>query len=126
MACAGVSYAVDLRANSGASPWPPSVETFWCPLEEHEAPSLDALDEISKQVAALIGSRETVYVHGRPGSQRAPLVACAVLLQAGSTLPDALRLIRSRRTVAAISDEYLALLRNLETSLTSAATLQRT
>jgi protein-tyrosine phosphatase len=121
IARAGVSYAVDLRAGpERRSPWPPTVQTFSCPLEEYEAPSVGALIGISKQVAALIEAGEIVYVHCRAGIQRAPLVACAVLIQMGWKLPDAFRLVSSRRAVAAMSDDQLAVLRELEAEAASA------
>jgi Dual specificity phosphatase, catalytic domain len=127
IARAGVSYAVDLRAKPGGeSPWPASVQTLSCPLEEYEAPSLDALNRISKQVTALIEAGEIVYVHCRAGIQRAPLVACAVLLQMGWKLPDAFRLISSRRVVAAMSDAQVAVLRELDMSRAPVASLRGT
>ncbi len=116
----GVSYAVDLRAKPvGASTWPPTVQTFSCPFEEYEAPDLAALSAISKQIAALIESGEIVYVHCRAGVQRAPLVACAVLVNMGWTLGDAVRLVSTRRAVAAMTESQLAVLREMETSVTS-------
>jgi hypothetical protein len=114
IAHSGVSYAVDLRASpEGESPWPRSVQTVSCPFEEYQAPSLEALNGVSKQVASLIEAGEIVYVHCREGIQRAPLVACAVLLQMGWTLPNAFRLVSSRRAAAAMSDAQLAVLREL-------------
>jgi Dual specificity phosphatase, catalytic domain len=125
IARAGVSYAIDLRANPASrTPWPPSVQTFSCPLEEYEAPSLEALTGISRQVAALIEAGEIVYVHCRAGIQRAPLVACAVLVEMGWTLPDAVRLVSSRRAVAALSDAQVAVLRKLDASRGSTAGLR--
>lgn len=111
----GVSYAVDLRAKPvGASTWPPTVQTFSCPFEEYEAPDLAALSAISKQIAALIESGEIVYVHCRAGVQRAPLVACAVLVNMGWTLGNAVRLVSTRRAVAAMTESQLAVLREME------------
>jgi Dual specificity phosphatase, catalytic domain len=114
LARAGVTYAVDLRAHPvGVSPWPRAVQTFSCPMAEYEAPSLEALDGVSRQIASLIASGDIVYVHCRAGIQRAPLVACAVLMQMGWKLGDAVRLVSARRTVAAMNDAQLAVLQQL-------------
>jgi protein-tyrosine phosphatase len=83
------------------------------------------LGAISQQVAALIEAGEIVYVHCRAGIQRAPLVACAVLLQMGWKLPDAFRLVSSRRSVAAMTDAQMAVLRELNTTKSSLAGMSR-
>jgi hypothetical protein len=70
--------------------------------------------EITKQIASLIESGETVYVHCRAGVQRAPMVACAVLVQMGWSLADAFRLVSSRRGITAMNEVQLAVLRNLD------------
>jgi hypothetical protein len=115
IAAAGVSYAVDLRADVsvGKSPWPDAVQVFSCPLLEYEAPDLAALLGITRQIAALIESGEIVYVHCRAGVQRAPMVACSVLVQMGWNLADAFRLVSSRRGVTAMNEPQLAVLREL-------------
>ena len=108
----GVSYAIDLRTGGvRGSPWPESVQTFSCPLAEYEAPAPATLRAISRQIAALIAYGEIVYVHCRAGVQRAPTVACAVLMQMGWRLPDAFRLVGSRRSVAALSETQLKALK---------------
>jgi hypothetical protein len=116
IAAAGVSYAVDLRADIsvGRLPWPDTVQVFSCPLVEYEAPDLPSLLELTKQIAALIESGETVYVHCRAGLQRAPMVACAVLVQMGWTLADAFRLVSSRRGITAMNEAQLVALRTLD------------
>jgi protein-tyrosine phosphatase len=114
----GVSYAVDLREDGvDDSPWPPNVQKFSCPLAEYEAPNVHALFGISKQIAALIEAGEIVYVHCRAGVQRAPMVACAVLMQMHWKLADAYRLVSSRRAVASLSEDQLSVLRQMETAL---------
>lgn len=115
IAAAGVSYAVDLRADTsaGRSPWPDAVQVFSCPLVEYEAPDLQSLLGITKQIAALIDSGEIVYVHCRAGVQRAPMVTCAVLVCMGWALADAFRLISSRRGVTAMSEAQLGVLKKL-------------
>jgi Dual specificity phosphatase, catalytic domain len=114
LAKAGVTQAVDLRGDDVApSPWPSNVTVLRFPLAEYEAPGVDPLDRLSKQVSVLIQEGEVVYIHCRAGVQRAPMVACAVLLQMGWSLPDAFQLVRRRRAIAALSDAQVAVLREL-------------
>lgn len=118
LARAGISYAVDLREDRArALAWPSEVQTFSCPLAEYQAPDLDALQSISGQIASLIQSGAIVYVHCRAGVQRAPMVACAVLVQMGWTLSDAFRLVSSRRAVASMSEAQLDALKAVEASM---------
>jgi protein-tyrosine phosphatase len=121
LARAGVSVAVDLRADTESSrSWPPGVRTLHCPIVEFETPALSTLGEVSQQIATLIDSGETVFVHCRAGVQRAPLVGCAVLMQMGWSLPDSFQLVKARRAMVAMSEGQLALLRELERSLVRA------
>jgi hypothetical protein len=53
------------------------------------ASTLDALEAISRPVAALMGAGEIVYVQYGAGVQRSPLVASAVLIQMGWRLSAA-------------------------------------
>jgi protein-tyrosine phosphatase len=93
--------------------WPDDVLTHSYPLVEYEAPDVAKLCEVSSHVASLIAQGEVVYVHCRAGVQRAPLVACAVLIQMGWSLPDAYRSVSSRRGVTAMSEDQLTVLRAL-------------
>jgi protein-tyrosine phosphatase len=114
----GVTQAVDLRSDdTAASRWPAKVATAHFPLAEYTAPNVETLDRLSKDVATLIQQGEVVYLHCRAGVQRAPMVACAVLLQMGWSLPDAFQLVTKRRAVAAFSDAQVAVLRDLRLRL---------
>jgi protein-tyrosine phosphatase len=116
LARAGVTHAVDLRGHETAmavTVWPEDVFTHSYPLTEYEAPDVAELRQVSIDVAGLIAQGEVVYVHCRAGIQRAPTVACAVLVQMGWSLADAYRVVSSRRTVAAMSEQQLAVLRQL-------------
>jgi protein-tyrosine phosphatase len=118
MTRAGVSCAVDLRADrDGGSPWPEAVRSFSYPLAEYGAPPVGTLNDISKHVSELIHGGEIVYVHCRAGVQRAPMVACAVLMQMGWPLADSYRLVASRRSIAALTEEQLETLKSLELDL---------
>jgi protein-tyrosine phosphatase len=111
---AGVTHAIDLRGREDAAHvtiWPEGVFTDSYPLEEYEAPDIAELRQVSSDVASLVAQGEVVYIHCRAGIQRAPTVACAVLLQMGWSLADAYRVVSSRRAVAAMSEEQLAVLR---------------
>jgi protein-tyrosine phosphatase len=114
----GVSCAVDLRVDRAeGSPWPEAVRTFSYPLAEYGAPPVETLYAISKHVSALIQGGEIVYVHCRAGVQRAPMVACAVLMQMGWPLADSYRLVAARRLVAALTEGQLDTLKSLELDL---------
>jgi protein-tyrosine phosphatase len=120
LAKAGITQAVDLRSNTASpSPWPGGVTVLRHPLVEYQAPRVDELDRLSQQVADLIQQGEIVYLHCRAGIQRAPLVACAVLVQMGWALPEAFQLIRRRRAAADLSDSQVAVLRELRTKMQS-------
>jgi protein-tyrosine phosphatase len=111
-----VTRAIDLRARGDTAHviiWPKDVFTDSYPLEEYEAPDIVELRQVSGDVASLIAQGEVVYVHCRAGIQRAPTVACAVLMQMGWSLADAYRVVASRRAAAAMSEEQLAVLRTL-------------
>ena len=114
LAHAGVTHAIDLRGREDAvavAIWPEDVFTHSYPLEEYEAPDIAELQQVSGDVASLIAQGEVIYLHCRAGIQRAPTVACAVLMQMGWSLADAYRVVSSRRAVAAMSEEQLAVLR---------------
>ncbi len=117
LARAGVTHAIDLRGRGdavGVTVWPEEVFTHSYPLEEYEAPDIVELRQVSSDVASLIAQGEVVYVHCRAGIQRAPTVACAVLMQLGWSLADAYRVVSSRRAVAAMSAGQLAVLRQFD------------
>jgi atypical dual specificity phosphatase len=109
-----VTHAIDLRRHEDAmavTMWPDEVFTHSYPLTEYEAPNLAELRQVSSDVAGLIAQGEVVYVHCRAGIQRAPTVACAVLVQMGWSLADAYRVVSSRRAVVEMSEQQLAVLR---------------
>lgn len=115
IARAGVSHAVDLRETGQyETPWPVSVRTLGYPLAEYQAPTMQALDEVSARIATLVQGGEVVYVHCREGVQRAPMVACAVLVQMGWGLAEAFRLVATRRTISSMSEAQLAVLMQLD------------
>jgi rhodanese-related sulfurtransferase len=114
LARAGVTHAIDLRSRehgAAVTIWPEDVFTHSYPLDEYEAADVADLRQVSSDVASLIAQGEVVYVHCRAGVQRAPTVACAVLMQMGWSLADAYRVVSSRRAVAAMSEAQLAVLR---------------
>lgn len=116
----GVTHVVDLRTGARRMPhWPAGVALVGYPMAEYEAPDLSIVDQASAQAARLINDGAIVYIHCRAGVQRSPLVACAVLMQMGWGLSDAYQLIRSRRTLTAISEAQLAVLTKLEVLLRS-------
>jgi Dual specificity phosphatase, catalytic domain len=122
LARAGITQAVDLRSGAPAvSYWPSTVAVSHYPMVEYEAPGLDTLNHVSNEVVSLIQRREIVYLHCRAGVQRAPLVACAALMQMGWPLSQAFQLVR-RRQVAALTDAQLAVLRKLSAHLEVAST----
>ncbi|MHB8538900.1 MAG: protein-tyrosine phosphatase family protein [Candidatus Dormibacteria bacterium] len=116
LARAGVTHAIDLRTHEDAisvTIWPEDVFTHSYPLKEYDAPDIAELREVSIDVASLMAQGEVVYVHCRAGVQRAPTVACAVLMQMGWSLADAYRVVSSRRAKTAMTEGQLAILRQL-------------
>jgi protein-tyrosine phosphatase len=114
----GVSHVVDLRDGTlEASVWPRGVDILSFGLTEFGAPPVEDLARLGRHIARLIQQGQVVYVHCRAGIQRAPMVACAVLMYMGWTLADAYQLVSSRRAVAAMSEEQLLVLRRLAAAL---------
>jgi protein-tyrosine phosphatase len=107
---------LDLRGEAGDIPsrWPKGITVESCGLPEYEAPSAETLDWISRRTAGLLETGATVFVHCREGIQRAPMVACAVLMHTGWSLGDAYRLVTTRRPVTAMSEAQLRVLREVE------------
>lgn len=125
LARAGVTHAIDLRSCGdavSAPTWPEAVFKHCYPLEEYEAPDIVELNQVSGDIASLVAQGEVVYIHCRAGVQRAPLVACAVLMQMGWSLPDAYRVVSARRAVTAMSGDQLSVLRELANGLGSQST----
>lgn len=120
LANAGVTQVVDLRVDRPFVDWPDEVYVSHHPLVEFEAPEVAELDEISSRVADLVSSGHTVYLHCREGIQRAPMVACATLMQMGWPLADAVRQVTTRRSTAALTEEQLGVLQLLSRGLQSA------
>ncbi len=105
-----------------ATTWPEAVFKHRYPLEEYEAPEIVELSQMSSEVASLVAQGEVVYIHCRAGVQRAPLVACAVLMQMGWSLADAYRMVSARRAATAMSGDQLSVLREFANWLGSQAT----
>ena len=126
LARAGVSHVIDLRSDAGqaTSRWPEGVTVWPSALVEYQAPSVDTLRDIARQVAELLTSGATVFVHCREGIQRAPMVACAVLMETGWSLSDAYRLVSARRPVTAMSEGQLRVLREVERDCNARAALR--
>jgi protein-tyrosine phosphatase len=118
LARAGVSHVLDLRNDAPrlASPWPRHVTVEVYGLTEYQAPSADALRAIARRGAELLASGATVFIHCREGIQRAPMVACAVLVESGWSLADAYRVVRTKRPVTAMSEAQLQVLRTIKAS----------
>ncbi len=127
LAKAGVSHVIDLRVDAAGRPslWPSNVTVWPCALIEYEAPTVDSLRDIARQVAELVSSGATVFIHCREGIQRAPMVACAALVQTGWSVAEAYRLVNSRRPATAMSEAQLRVLRTLEDNSLSGASASR-
>ncbi len=106
---------VDLRSKASSSAaWPSRVSIAICSLTEYQAPSAQELQKIASRPAELLAAGATVFIHCREGIQRAPMVACAVLMENGWTLADAFRIVRTRRPETAMSEAQLRVLRAIE------------
>lgn len=115
---------IDLRcADDSSWQWPKSVAVERWGLAEYEAPSAQALEAVARRTADLLNAHENVLVHCREGVQRAPMVACAVLIETGWSLADAYRLVNARRPVTAMSEGQLRVLREVERDCNARAAL---
>jgi len=117
---AGVTHAVDLRVlenGSEAVAWPEAVTRTNRPLTEFAVPAVEDLALVSSEVAHMVEHGRVVFVHCREGVQRAPMVACAVLLRMRWSLAEAYRLVSSRHPVTAMSEGQLRALKQLETQV---------
>jgi protein-tyrosine phosphatase len=113
---AGVSQVVDVRADADRVHvrWPERVNVESCSLVEYQAPSAATLEALADRIAGLLEAGETVFVHCREGIQRAPLVACAVLIATNWSLADAFRIVSARRPITGMSAAQLQVLREVE------------
>jgi protein-tyrosine phosphatase len=110
----GITAVVDLRAErSETASWPPAVVVDHIPLVDHAAPTADELDLASRRVSELVRGGHEVLVHCRAGLERAPTIACAVLMRQGWSLADAYRRVVEARHGAAPTEGQLAALRSL-------------
>lgn len=111
----GVDAVLDLRAEDDAKPlvWPDGVIVANAELRDHGTPTVAQLRGAAAMVKALVGNGRTVLVHCHAGVERAPMVACAVLVLQGWSLEDAYRRVSERRPQALPTDGQLAALRAL-------------
>jgi protein-tyrosine phosphatase len=125
LARAGVTHVIDLRGGThdATGQWPNGVAVECWGLAEYEAPSAKRLKAVTQRTVDLLNERGTVLVHCREGVQRAPMVACAVLIETGWSLGDAYRLVSSRRPVTAMSEGQLRVLREVERDCNARAAL---
>jgi len=89
------------------------VSVCHLPLADHGSPSLARLREVAEKVVELIRQGHEVLVHCRAGQERAPTVACAVLVLQGWTLSDAFRRVAEVRPMALPTSGQLEALRQL-------------
>ena len=102
---------LDLTEDGPAVAWPENVAAEHHRLVEYQAPEAATLEAVSARAAALVSSGSIVLVHCREGIQRAPLVACATLVQLGWPLADAVKRVRKRRAIAEMNEAQLNVLR---------------
>ena len=116
----GVDAVVDLRAEEDARQvaWPDGVTVeVAAGLRDHGTPTIAELRDAATMVKTLMGHGCTVLVHCRAGLERAPTVACAVLVLQGWSLDEAYRRVTERRPQALPTDGQLASLRALAAEL---------
>lgn len=112
----GVTHVLDLTESGPAVAWPGGVVAEHHRLVEYQAPEVETLEAVSAHAAALVSAGNTVLVHCREGIQRAPLVACATLIQQGWPLADAVKRVRKRRVIADLTEAQLNVLREFSAS----------
>jgi hypothetical protein len=113
----GVNCVADVRPEAyPAVSWPEGVCFTRIPMGSERLPSADQLLEAASFVIVLMNLGNEVLVHCKDGLDRAPMVACAVLVLQGTSLAEARERIGACRPEAAPRDDQLPLLRELEAS----------
>jgi protein-tyrosine phosphatase len=74
------------------------------PVEDHDVLPADKLTELATRIAEAVRSGDNVLIHCREGRGRSPMVACAVLVELGYSLPLAFDLVRRARPNLVFSD----------------------
>lgn len=115
----GIDAVVDLRAEEDAQPvtWPAGVIVASAELRDHGTPTVAQLCGAAAMVRTLMGNGRTVLVHCHAGVERAPTVACGVLVLQGWRLEEAYSRVSERRAQALPTDGQLAALRALAAQL---------
>lgn len=112
--------AIDLRTSgeggTQALAPPPGITVRWHPIEDHGAPTLPELVDVSGWVVTQIERGSRVVIACREGRGRSPLLACAALMHLGYSAEDAYRLVRRAQPAVALSDVQVRVLEELSRS----------
>lgn len=84
------------------------------PILDHSAPSVSELAELSSWVLQNVNGLRNVLIHCREGRGRSPMVACAVLVTTGLSLPAAFSLVARVQSNFVFSDVQTEALKGLE------------
>ncbi len=109
---AGVTHIIDMQIEFDDTPLarPYGVEVLWNALDDDFQPKPPEVFQkgVDFATAALDADpQHKVFIHCAAGVHRAPMMALALLRVLGWSLPDAQKLIQSRRPVVDFADVYV-------------------
>jgi len=111
VARAGITHIIDMQIEFDDTPLaePHGIEVFWNPTDDDFQPKPPELFEagVDFAISALDQPGTKLFIHCAAGVHRAPMMALAVLCSLSWNLPDAMRLIESKRPVADFADVYV-------------------
>jgi hypothetical protein len=114
----GINCVVDVRPEGDtALRWPEGVLFTRVPMGGERLPTVSQLLEAASFVVSLMSVGNEVLVHCRDGLDRAPVVACAALILQGSSVAEARQRIAACRGDAALREDQVPLLREIEAGL---------
>jgi len=91
---------------------PFGVEMYtWIPTPDHTPPTQDQLSFGSSVLTKLVSQNKKVYVHCKNGHGRASTLVSAYLISKGSSVEDAIALIKEKRPTMHLQDNQKEALR---------------
>ena len=122
LARSGVSSVLDVRKEARddeALLAQYGLRSCHVPMTDRAPPTQRQLKRAVEWVMAELADDRKVFVHCHSGVGRSVLVACAVLVRMGYSLPQAYEAVRRKRPEAVISDEQVEALRRYADSLSA-------
>jgi protein-tyrosine phosphatase len=111
VAAEGITHIIDMQIEFDDTPLaaPYGIEVLWNPTDDDFSPKPAELFQRGVDFAwsALARDDAKLFIHCAAGVHRGPMMALALLGSLGWDLRDAMKLIRSRRAAADLTDVYV-------------------